>query len=288
MPGKRLIAQVSLAGTKETPKPALQMLSVEYTSGNLFIVSPNGGEQLIMGTTHQIAWSALGHDTTYPVKLSYSLDNGKTYKVIIESTENDGTHVWVLPEHVSSEDVLVKVSDRNDPTLFDASDETFTILSAEAAKQRRAEEAAQEAAQQAEVTYTDDLLTLLDELTKEPNATPHDLVIKVTESGGYEAGDIVMIRPSGSEWSETEKNSFLIIQADLSPAAVMMLMDAQHQHKFKIDMSYFDLKPRKSDKGKPPVRRHYRAKEDLRMLLEDRAEPAPAAPTQPAPPNVSP
>lgn len=287
--GKHLMAQVALQGTQDVPRPELQALTLDYAAGNLFIVSPNGGERFIEGTTHQIIWSALGHDAAYPVKLEYSVDGGKTYKTVVDSTENDGTYVWVLPDRVSSDHARVRVSDRNDPSIFDDSDEPFAILSAdEAVRRRRAEATARQKATETQASYTDDLLTLLDTLTKDPNGTPHDIVIKVTESGDYQAGDIVLIRPAGTEWSDTEKNSFLIIQADLSPEAIRMLMSPLEaptgqvdpdgkpvmrrlgKRKFKIDLSFFDLKPRASDRGKPPLRRHFKAKEDLRTLLEDR------------------
>lgn len=284
MPGTSLVAKIGLEASQDVPAPAVKSVSLEYTAGNLFIVSPNGGEELAAGTSQQIVWSAIGHDAKYPVKLSYSLDGGRTYKPITDSTDNDGTYVWVLPDSLNSDEVLVKIADKNDAAIFDASDDPFAILPADLLKQRRAEEVAEE--EQPEAEYTDDLLTLLDKLTQDPNATPHDIVVKVNESGGYKAGDIVMIRPAGTEWSEAEKNSFLIIQADLSPEAIKMLMSADatgNQRKFKIDLSYFDLRSRASDKGKPPVRRHYKAKEDLRQLLEDRTD----AMTQPLTPNVT-
>ncbi|MBI4323407.1 MAG: DUF2341 domain-containing protein [Candidatus Omnitrophica bacterium] len=262
-PGKHLMMQVAMQGTAESPTPQLQALSLDYAAGKLFVVSPNGGERLIQGTTHQIIWSALGHDAAYPVKLEYSLDGGKTYKAMADSTENDGAYVWVLPDRVTSSEARVRVSDRNDPSMFDESDEPFAILSADEAAQGGA---AQEETAQTGASYTDDLLTLLDTLAKDPNGTPHDIAVKVTESGNYKAGDIVLIRPAGTEWSEAEKNSFLIIQANLGPEAIASLMN----RKFKIDLSFFDLKPRASDRGKPPVRRHYKAKEDLRTLVEDR------------------
>lgn len=286
-PGTHLMAQVALQGTQDVPRPELQALSLDYTAGKLFIVSPNGGERLIEGTTYQIIWSALGHDAAYPVKLEYSVDGGKTYKPIVDSTENDGAYVWMLPDRVTSDQARVRILDRNDPSIFDDSDEPFAILSAdEAARRQRAEAAAQQQVTETEASYTDDLLKVLDTLTKGPNGTPHDIVVKVTESGDYKAGDIVFIRPTGTEWSEAEKNSFLIIQADLSPQAIQMLLNPASKKKFKIDLSFFDLKTRASDKGKPPVRRHFKAKEDLRTLLEDRAKEPQGAPAQPVPINA--
>jgi len=277
------VAKVTLAATEDVPKPALQSLSLEYTSGNLFVVSPNGGEELEAGATHQIVWSAQGHDAAYPVTLAYSVDGGRTYKTITDSTDNDGSHVWVLPDDVRSEEAFVKISDRNDPSTFDVSDDPFSILPAEELAQRQPKEA--QRTKEEEEEYTDDLLSLLETLTEDPDATPHDIAVKIADSKDYEAGDLVLIRPTGMEWSEAEKNSFLIIQADLSPKAIQTLMSpaGSGRRKFKIDLEFFDLKPRSSDEGKAPVLRHYKKKENLKILLEDRTEDTPVMPATPSP-----
>lgn len=293
-PGKQLHCHLTLAPTDLTPATELQTLTVDYAPGVLSIVSPNGGERVAPGTTQEIVWSAVGHERTYPMRLDYSLDGGKTYQPISEATDNDGTHPWSVPDGVTSGKALVRVADGHDPDLFDTSDAVFMVglSSVETAASLPRKEPREETGEE-----TEDLLKLLETLSAAPHATPHELLIKITESPGadptqqalsYHAGDIVLIRPAGAEWSETEQNSFLILQADLTPEAVASLMSpievptgevdqdgqpimqTRGRRKFHIDLGFFDLKPRASDEGQPAVRRYFKQPEYLEGILKER------------------
>jgi hypothetical protein len=63
------------------------------------VTAPSGGELWDVGTTPNITWNTTG--TVGNVRVEYSTDNGSTYHTIIDSTANDGTYVWTVPDEVS-------------------------------------------------------------------------------------------------------------------------------------------------------------------------------------------
>ena len=89
----------------------------------LTITSPNGGETLNAGTTHEITWISEG-DIDF-VKIEYSVNNGTDWIEIEASTENDGSYIWEVPCDLSDEG-LVGISDV-DGDAYDESDEVFSI-----------------------------------------------------------------------------------------------------------------------------------------------------------------
>lgn len=93
----------------------------------LVVQSPNGGESYAFGEPVTIQWFTSG--TVAKVKLSYSLDNGKTWKVIANSIANNGSYRWIVPG-VASSQALVRVSDAGNSSSYDDSNGTFSIASA--------------------------------------------------------------------------------------------------------------------------------------------------------------
>src|SRR5437870_5470008 len=93
--------------------------------GGFILSAPNGGEEWVVGSTHQIAWTTTG-STIANVKLEYSRDNFATATLITASTPNAGVYNWLIPNDISAT-VKVRVSDPNDPGTSDASDATFKI-----------------------------------------------------------------------------------------------------------------------------------------------------------------
>jgi hypothetical protein len=95
----------------------------------LTLISPNGGEKWSVGTDHEITWSSgAGIDT---VMLEYSKDDfAADIHTIVASTENDGSYMWEkIPKDVS-DTVKVRVSADGNPSVFDISDDYFSIVSA--------------------------------------------------------------------------------------------------------------------------------------------------------------
>jgi hypothetical protein len=99
--------------------------------GALLLTSPNGTENWIVGSTHNITWTRTG--SVLLIKLEYSTDSGSSYpagNTIIGSLDASlGTYNWTIPDAISSQ-VRVKVTDTSDSTVYDASNANFTIKGA--------------------------------------------------------------------------------------------------------------------------------------------------------------
>jgi hypothetical protein len=92
---------------------------------SLTVVSPNGGEELTAGTTHEITWTS--QDGIDNVKIEYSVNNGYDWIEIVASTDNDGSYDWDAPCYLS-EQCLVKISSaQNSAQPYDVSDQVFSI-----------------------------------------------------------------------------------------------------------------------------------------------------------------
>ncbi len=89
------------------------------------VTAPNGGENLLLGSTHVITWSSTG--TIASVKIDYSTNGGTSYTTIIASTANTGTYAWTVP-NAPSANCLVKVSDAANAGIFDTSNAFFAIV----------------------------------------------------------------------------------------------------------------------------------------------------------------
>ena len=87
------------------------------------VSSPNGGENFVVGTNHDITWTSL--NTSGTVRIEYSVNNGTDWTEIIASTSDDGLYAWTIPDNPSTS-CLVRISD-TDGTPTDQSDAMFTI-----------------------------------------------------------------------------------------------------------------------------------------------------------------
>ncbi len=91
----------------------------------LTITSPNGGNVFYYGERKRLQWSSsnLPNDR---VKLEYSMDNGSTWTVINADAYNRNYYDWTVPV-TPSEEVILRVSNTQDTTLFDVSNTVFSI-----------------------------------------------------------------------------------------------------------------------------------------------------------------
>jgi hypothetical protein len=79
---------------------------------------------LYSGTDYLITWQ---QNTIYTyVRLDYSLDNGVSWVNIANGATNFGSYYWSVP-NVSSTNALVRISNYQDLSVVDVSDEVFTI-----------------------------------------------------------------------------------------------------------------------------------------------------------------
>lgn len=86
---------------------------------------PNSTSTLYIGRSANITWSS-EYLTSSFVTIEYSTDAGTSWNIIMSVTENDGSHSWEIPETPSTE-CLVRVSEFENPAVFDISDEMFII-----------------------------------------------------------------------------------------------------------------------------------------------------------------
>ena len=88
------------------------------------IISPQGGEEWIMGSIHDIDWISAG--TSGYVKINYSTNDGFNWENIVDSTPDDGSHPWTVP-NTPSTNCLVKICDTETIDFCDQSNSPFTI-----------------------------------------------------------------------------------------------------------------------------------------------------------------
>jgi photosystem II stability/assembly factor-like uncharacterized protein len=92
-----------------------------------FVLQPNGGEVLYVGTSYPVRWEKIFVDL---VKLEYSTDGGSNWILIADGLDNSllafNQYEWVVPNTVSS-NCLLRVSDSSDPLVFDVSEAPFSI-----------------------------------------------------------------------------------------------------------------------------------------------------------------
>ncbi|KPQ43809.1 MAG: Ser-Thr-rich glycosyl-phosphatidyl-inositol-anchored membrane family protein, partial [Candidatus Methanoperedens nitroreducens] len=90
------------------------------------VVSPNGGEKWIRGTTQTIKWNSTESPGSY-IKIEL-LKAGVLNRVIISSTLNDGSHPWLIPAtQIPGVDYKVKITSTINASNSDTSDNNFII-----------------------------------------------------------------------------------------------------------------------------------------------------------------
>ncbi len=96
------------------------------SSPTITVTSPNGGENWLTSSTHNITWSTTG--SVGNIKIEYSINNSSSWTPIIAATANDGSHSWTLPSTTSTT-CKVRVSEASDGSPVDSSNSVFTISS---------------------------------------------------------------------------------------------------------------------------------------------------------------
>lgn len=94
-------------------------------AATISVQSPNGGQLWEGGTPQTITWITTG--TVNDVKIEYSTDTGGSWNTVTDSTPNNGSHGWVIPNSPSA-NCLIKISDVANAIVSDTSDAAFTIL----------------------------------------------------------------------------------------------------------------------------------------------------------------
>ncbi len=94
------------------------------------VTSPNGAEELSVGSGHYITWTSTG--PVGNVKIELSTDNGSNWSVLRASKTNNGSYYWNVPDSVSTQ-CLVRISEASDGNPVDTSDAVFSIVDPEPA-----------------------------------------------------------------------------------------------------------------------------------------------------------
>lgn len=88
------------------------------------VSTPNGGQNWAAGSSQYIYWSSSYINN---VKIEYSINNGNSWTTIISSTPaGNGYYYWPVPNVVSTL-CKVRITDTNNNSVTDVSDNVFTI-----------------------------------------------------------------------------------------------------------------------------------------------------------------
>lgn len=89
------------------------------------VISPNGGETLVRGTTTEIIWTSSGSVGNF-VKIIAR--KGATASVLAGSTPNDGSYSWKIPSaYPLGPGMTIEISSVATPAIMDTSDAAFTL-----------------------------------------------------------------------------------------------------------------------------------------------------------------
>ena len=100
--------------------------SIGSQGGLIAVLSPNGGESLIRGTTVPIRWSGSGAGERFSIHLM----NGTNSLAIASTTPGDGLFDWTIPTSLPAKGgYSIVVTSIERPGVTDTSDSTFAIRS---------------------------------------------------------------------------------------------------------------------------------------------------------------
>lgn len=110
-----------------TEGSAVTEINIDYRPGKILVVTPNGGERWQSGKYQKILWLASEYDFSYPMRIEYSLNGGRTYSLIEKNQQNIGVYFWKVPPKQSKE-VIIKVSDSLCEDVYDVSDRVLEVF----------------------------------------------------------------------------------------------------------------------------------------------------------------
>jgi len=100
-------------------------VTITVSGDSLTVIEPNGGEALQIGGSTDILWSTIGDIQN--VNIEYSADGGDIWNPVINGILNEGSHLWDPIPNDPTDQALIKISDTMDYTVFDVSDDVFSI-----------------------------------------------------------------------------------------------------------------------------------------------------------------
>jgi hypothetical protein len=104
----------------------LDMSDIFNITTSITLTSPNGGENWEVGSIQHITWTASAGITD--VKIEVSTNSGGSWSTLVLSTMNTGSYGWKIPNSPYTT-YRIKVSDYNNSTVSDMSNNNFTVSS---------------------------------------------------------------------------------------------------------------------------------------------------------------
>ncbi len=105
-------ALVGPAGAINIAANKMSISTDSATVNNLTVVKPANGDTLKGKTqNYQITWSGSGIDNQK--KIEYSLDSGKTWKTIIDTSTTASSYNWNIVPDTNSTKAIIRVTDKN-------------------------------------------------------------------------------------------------------------------------------------------------------------------------------
>ncbi len=115
-------ALIKLQSTSDT---TVYLTSNLFTIKDVNVTSPNGGEFLFAGQQTQITWQVGQIDT---VNLYYSTNGGSNWgQIATNIAATTGSYNWTPQSNIVSSNVFVKVEDASNSSIYDISDNSFSI-----------------------------------------------------------------------------------------------------------------------------------------------------------------
>ncbi|MCK4763551.1 MAG: hypothetical protein KAW12_15230 [Candidatus Aminicenantes bacterium] len=123
------LVKISESVDGETPSDQGDNLFSIVSAVNPIITinSPNGFENLPVGSSHAITWVNSGRVGN--VDIDYSTTGGETWNSIVQNYDNTGSYNWTVPNN-TSESCRVRVEE-TDGSPSDVSDDLFAIVTAD-------------------------------------------------------------------------------------------------------------------------------------------------------------
>ena len=98
---------------------------VETTPPAVTVTNPDDGETVIRGLNETITWNSTGN---VGAEVKIRVFKGALFLVLAESTPNDGSYDWAVPEYFpDGSDYLIEVSSVANPSIIDTSDGPFEL-----------------------------------------------------------------------------------------------------------------------------------------------------------------
>ncbi|MCB2197864.1 T9SS type A sorting domain-containing protein [bacterium] len=119
-PSNTIVAATFGRGTWMTPAEEAQ------GEPNIVLISPNGGEDLVAGSTVSISWSSMMIEGGIKVEWMPDFPDGN-WITIYEDTPNDISEPWVV-DGPATTSARVRVSSVMTPALMDTSDADFSVV----------------------------------------------------------------------------------------------------------------------------------------------------------------